>query len=54
MDLECCNTRPSALLIDDIVKINKDIVSYLQTAKKDIVKGLEEHLTGGKDHCLAP
>lgn len=53
-DLECCDTAPSSSLIDDIVKINKDIVSYLQTAKKSIVKGVEEHLAGGKDHQLPP
>lgn len=54
MDLECCDTMPSALLIDDIVKINKDLVSYLQNARKDIVKGVEEHLARGKDHRLPP
>lgn len=53
-DLECCDTTPSSLLIDNIVNINKDIVSYLETAKKDIVKGVEEHLRGGEDHRLPP
>jgi len=39
VDLDCGDTRPSAALVDDVVKINKEIVGYIKAAKEDTTEG---------------
>lgn len=54
IDLECRDTRPSAALVDDIVEINGELISYLKGAREEIIKGVERHIAEGKDQRLEP